>query len=446
MTKVIPSLHLNDAQDALVYILAGRMFNSRQERFLENQVITVSKATGLITNIQPYTPTSFKSDDSAEVINLLHLTVLPGFVDAHVHFFLHAYSETSWNDQVTKESVAERTIRATIHARKTLMAGFTTVRDLGTEGAGDADIGLRHCLSGPNPMIPGPRYFTANRAIVPPGSYGPRSAIHVNQDGVEGITGAEVAGGVDACVNAVRRQIGAGADCIKLYGDYPIRARMSGVSPGTASQSFPTFTKAEVDAMIDIAHNSDVKVAVHVNTTKGYHLYSAADSIEHGSGLHENNIIHSLAAQRDTSWVPTLSAYYKMADARPEMWSGMQKTFRKALDIGMDNIACGGDTGVFNHGENALEMKLMARLGAPYRRVLRWCTLGGWECLRPRGNRDSGATGDHDLKFGVLEVGWAADIVALEGDIEEDFEGTLDRIRFVMRGAKVYKRDGKAEI
>ncbi len=218
---------------------------------------------------------------------------------------------------------------------------------------------------------------------------------------------------------------------------------MSSVSPSTASQSFPTFTKAEVDAMIDVAHSSDVKVAVHVNTAKGYHLYSAADSIEHGSALHENNNIHSLAAQRDTIWVPTLSAYYTMANARPEMWSGMQKTFRKALEIGMDNIACGGDTGVFNHGENALEMKLMVRLGAPYKRVLRWCTFGGWECLRPRGNGHSG--GDHDLKFGVLEVGWAADIVALEGDIEADFEETLDRTRFVMRGAKVYKRDGKVD-
>ncbi len=198
---------LADAQDALIHILAGRMFNSRQEVFWENQVITVSKTTGLIVDICPYTPTSFcKRDDSAEVIDLLHLTVLPGFVDAHVHCTnpppysrLIAYRAASFSSCVLRNvmerpgdegkrcrahDTGDHSRQKDSHGRlyyRPVRAGghhhlymLHSCSDLGTEGAGDADIGLRHCLSGPNPMIPGPRYFTANRAIVPPGSYGKR--------------------------------------------------------------------------------------------------------------------------------------------------------------------------------------------------------------------------------------------------------------------------------
>lgn len=200
--------------------------------------------------------------------------------------------------------------------------------------------------------------------------------------------------------------------------------------------------------MVDIAHQSDVKVAVHVNTPRGLQNYlSVVDSIEHGCLLHEGDVIRSIAQNDSVIWVPTLAAYYSSSGTRPEMWNGMQKTFRAALEAGMDNIACGGDTGVFNHGLNALEMKLMVRLGANYKRVLRWCTLGGWKCLRPASWKTSregtGGNGDHDQYFGAIKPGWAADLIALEGDIEQDFEGTLDRVSFVMRGGKVYKRDGK---
>ncbi|KAI0962661.1 hypothetical protein AcV7_001455 [Taiwanofungus camphoratus] len=198
-------------------IFAGKLFDPYTLTLLPNRIITVSRESGLILDVQPYSAADEASVDFSgpQIVDLRPATVLPGFVDAHVHLFLHPYSEASWEDQVTRESLVERTVRATVHARRTLMAGYTAVRDLGTEGAGDADIQMRKCLSGPNPLIPGPRYFCANRAIVVTGSYGPKNRLHYNQEGVEGITGAEVADGEVECIKAVRRQVGAGADWIK---------------------------------------------------------------------------------------------------------------------------------------------------------------------------------------------------------------------------------------
>ncbi|THU86359.1 hypothetical protein K435DRAFT_782900 [Dendrothele bispora CBS 962.96] len=465
-----------------VKIFAGKLFDPLTLEFLPSQCITVCKDTGIILQVEEFNPEDVEStlltpssESNLDVIDLRHLTVLPGFVDVHVHMFLHSYGETSWDDQLTKESLAERTIRATVHARKTLMAGFTTVRDLGTEGAEDADISLRKCLSGPNPLIPGPRYFCSNRAIVATGSYGPRSVIHMNQEGVEGITGAEAADGVDACVAAVRRQIGTGADWIKIYAEYRFRSRASPVSSRTASRSIPTFHRDELRVMIDTAHACGVKVAAHSSLTSFQNLLSlGVDSIEHGSQPQAKSpsdkdlrdLMQKFADSKKTTWVPTLSVLYKMVEFRGgkddytnATWEEAQRLFKAALDVGMENIACGGDTGAFSHGENALEMKLMVRLGAEWKKVLRWATLSGWELIRPMDweeydSLDTGvagdgegrvriAVGDHDVKFGRIVPGWAADLVGLKGDIEQDFEGTVDGVDFVMKRGKIYKMDGR---
>ncbi|KAJ3743270.1 hypothetical protein DFH05DRAFT_1448966 [Lentinula detonsa] len=468
-------------------ILAGRLFDPYKLQLLPSQTITVSKSTGLILTVGSTSENDTRTLVSDEIIDLRHLTILPGFVDAHVHFFLHSYGEASWDDQTTKESLVERTIRATVHARKTLMAGFTTVRDLGTEGAEDADISLRKCLSGPSPLIPGPRYFCANRAIVCTGSYGPKSSLHKNQDGVEGIVGAEIADGVDECIRATRRQIGAGADWIKIYAgesrldtytrtsacsvkpyeltltspDYRFRSRMDGISPGISGAPLPTFGESELQGMINTAHSLSIKVAAHAcnANTIATLLKLGVDSIEHGSALipHPESLMRLICATSSTIWVPTLAvSYYQVQlsggkDPRAnQAWKIVSEMFRHALAMGMDNIACGGDTGAFPHGENALEMKLMVRLGADWRKVLKWATLGGWECIRPMGwetshdiNGGGMPLGDNDHRFGCLRPGWAADLVGVKGDFEKDFEATVDTVHFVMKAGRIYKKDGK---
>ncbi|KAF7377432.1 Amidohydro-rel domain-containing protein [Mycena sanguinolenta] len=440
-------------------IAAGQLFDPYLLQLVPNQLITVSQDTGLVLDVCSF---SSSSELPPETIDLRHLTVVPGFVDVHVHFFLHSYSETSWADQVTKETLAERTVRATVHARKTLMAGYTSVRDLGTEGAEDADISLRKCLSGSDPLIPGPRYFTANRAIVSTGSYGPKSSIHMNQEGVEGVVGAEAADGPAECIRAVRRQIGAGADWIKIYADYPIRSRLADVSPRLASRPIATFNYDELSALISTAHQAGVKIAAHAKTVRvmGNLLALRVDSIEHGTELHTSpELVRALASSGcRTVYVPTLAAVYSYSvlggASAAAAWADAQASFAAVLAQGLGRVAlaCGGDTGVFSHGENALEMELMVRLGAPWEWVLRWGTLGGWECIV--GDSDSSDSeahfgaedNDNAVRFGCVRAGWAADLIGLDGDLATDFAKTVRRVEFVMKAGRVYKQHGKQVI
>ncbi|KAF8167255.1 hypothetical protein B0H34DRAFT_644930 [Crassisporium funariophilum] len=476
-------------------ILAGQLFDPVARKLVPNQVITIDRDAGVILDIRSQAQVRKDEMVSQKVevtrINLSHLTLSPGLVDVHVHLFLHPYSETTWEDQLTKESLTERTVRATVHARKTLLAGFTTVRDLGTEGAFDADIGLRKCLSGRNPMIPGPRYYCVTRAIISTGSYGPKSSIYPAQEGIDGVKGAEPVDGVDACVREVRKQIGSGADWIKvnlrhLHIDYRCRSRMNDVSSTVSGQSIATFNTQELSAMISTAHARGVKVAAHANTARAIDslLDLGVDSIEHGAEIYDKhdgdkNLLRKLVkANGTTTWVPTLAAYYTSslsgASSTKQTWDRCKSTFEEALKSGMENIACGGDTGVFAHGENALELVLMRKLGATWDRVLSWATYGGWKCVRgmewegDKGERkirtlEMAAKGRHvgvatpdvleenglerGVPFGVICPGWAADLVGIEGKLDgsvEHFEKALSEgVKFVMKGGAIYKRDGQ---
>ncbi|CAK5274091.1 unnamed protein product [Mycena citricolor] len=432
-------------------ILAGQLYDPHLLKLLPNRVIVVDRDTGLITSVDTFTPSYADAALSdPHTIDLRHLTVCPGLVDVHVHFFLHSYAETSWEDQVTKESLAERTVRATVHARQTLMAGYTAVRDLGTEGAEDADIALRKCLSGPGALIPGPRYFTANRAIVSTGSYGPRSSLFPSKEGVEGVVGAEAADGTTECMRVVRKQIGAGADWIKIYADYPIRSRLADMSPRLAGRAIATFSREELQALIDTAHRAGIKVAAHAKTAPVIKelLALGVDSLEHGSDIYTSpEIIKTLVSPGcKTVWVPTLAAYYSSRERNPAGWEASEQSFRAVLAAGLGNIAiaCGGDTGVFPHGQNALEMELMVLLGAPWKWVLRWATLGGWEAIRGYEAIDSSQTtiGDNAVPFGSIRPGWAADLVGFRGDLASDFGQTVRRVEFVMKAGRVHKHGG----
>ncbi|KAG9101111.1 hypothetical protein FRC06_003339 [Ceratobasidium sp. 370] len=452
----------------LTYIRTNNYFDSHRAEFVQgDHDIVVDTETGLILDIQK---SKEQLPDSAIEIDLRGLTVLPGFVDTHLLVFLHSYRETSWEDQTTRESLVERTVRAVTHARTTLLAGFTTVRDLGTEGAGDADIHLRKCISSPVSLIPGPRYFCASRAIVSTGSYGPKNRLYPSQQGVEGVTGAQIADGPDDCMRVVRQQIGAGVDWIKVYGDYWHRANVAQTSPESGNKSIPLWTTPEWTSLVNTAHSLGVKVAVHADTPKAALAALAAgiDTLEHGSE-YDDQVLSEIRAKK-AIWSPTLSVFEQHAEGPG--WDSLQQVFKNAIkenakvhhdpDEGI-RFACGSDIGAFPHGENARELRLMHSLGMPANRVLQAATLGGWRCVRSmdwegeEGKerlaaqiKKPAAMGDNEVPFGLLARGFAADVIASSGRFGEggNFDKAVgaENIVFVMKAGKVYKQSGRSII
>ena len=229
----------------------------------------------------------------AERIPLPGTTLLPGLSDLHSHVLLHPYDETPWNDQVLRESLAVRTARAVNHLRHTLEAGFTLLRDLGTEGAGYADAGLKEAVD--QGIIPGPRLLVTTKAIVATGSYGPKgfgAEIGVPQ-------GAEEADGVEGVTRVVRDQIGHGADWVKIYADYRW---------GPRGEARPTFTEAEWEAIVRTASSSGRPVVAHASTVEGMRraIMAGVETIEHGDAATPE--LFALMKQRGVAFCPTLAA------------------------------------------------------------------------------------------------------------------------------------------
>lgn len=352
----------------------------------------------------------------AQRITLAGQTLLPGFIEGHSHLLLHPYDKTPWDDQVLKESEAYRVARAVGHARATLMAGFTTVRDLGTEGAGTADVGLKRAIN--EGWVLGPRMIIATKAIVAPGSYAPKNDAWAVPQGAEEADGPSL-------VSAVRRQIGAGADVIKLYGDYRWR-------PGEGSR--PTFSQAELTAAVAAAHDAGRQVAVHANTAEAMRRASNAgvDVIEHGG--EGDAATFALMARNMTALCPTLAA--GDAIARYRGWNGQEPApadiqqdraaFQLAMKAGVP-ICMGGDVGVYAHGENAREMLLMGQAGMSNAGVLTAATAGN---ARHFGLADRGR----------VIAGLLADLVAVSDDPLANLKA-VTAVRFVMKGGEVVRRD-----
>ncbi|MEO5938204.1 MAG: amidohydrolase family protein [Sphingomonas sp.] len=354
----------------------------------------------------------------AQVIDLPNDTLMPGMIEGHGHLFLHPYNEAPWDDQVLHEALALRTARAVASAKTTLMAGFTSERDLGTEGAGYADVGLRDAIA--KGIVPGPRLQVATRAINALGAYGPKGF----EPGVEIPQGAEEVSGVDSIVAAVRRQIAAGADLIKLYADYRWR-------PGEDSRA--TLSLEEMKAAVAAAHDAGRPVAVHAATAEGMRRAIAAgvDTIEHGYGGTPE--IFAAMAAKGIALCPTLAA--SDATSRYRGWDGSEpappavalnrSSFKLAMKAGVP-MCMGGDVGVFAHGQNAREMELMVAAGMTPAQVLIAATWGNarWFGL--------------DKRLGAVKPGLLADLIAVTGNPAADITA-VRRVALVMKGGVVVR-------
>ena len=384
-----------------VYLLKpARVFDGESAQLHDNWAILVRGE-----KIEAVGPTStINAPANAKVIELAGLTLMPGLIEAHSHVLLHPYSETVWNDQVARESLSLRVARATNHLRNTLQAGFTTVRDLGTEGAGYADVGLKQAVE--QGIIPGPRMIVTTRAIVATGSYGPKgfaSEWRVPQ-------GAEEADGVDSLTRVVRDQIGHGADWIKVYADY--RWGTQGAAP--------TFSLDELKLVVETAKSANVPVAAHATTAEGMRRATLAgvETIEHGDGGTAE--VFRLMKEHNVALCPTL------AIVSPANAERKRRIFNMALAAGV-TIASGSDVGVFAHGDNARELETMVQFGMPLVDALRSATSVNARVLHMAD------------KIGSVKSGLFADLIAVEGDATKDV-GALRRVKFVMKNGVIYKQ------
>ena len=360
-----------------------------------------------------------KLSKKTQKIDLVGMTLMPGLIEGHSHLLLHPYNETDWNDQVLKESPVERAIRGTVHAKNTLMAGITTTRDLGAEGAGYTDVYLKKTIE--DGIIPGPRMIVAGPAIVATGAYGPKGF----HDGVEVPLGAEPASGVDEVIKTVRRQMGNGADLIKIYADYRW-------TPGADSE--PTFLQVEIDAMVATATTAGKYVVAHASTPEGMRraIKGGVETIEHGAG--GTLEIFKLMKEKGVALCPTLAAgdaitqyrgWKKGTDPEPKRITSKRKSFKVALESGV-TIVFGGDVGVFTHGENYRELELMVDYGMKPKDVLISAT-------------SSNANVFHLDTLGKLRKGFLADIIAVEGNPIKDIKN-MRKVKFVMKDGEIYKK------
>lgn len=328
---------------------------------------------------------------SPEIIELTGMTLSPGLIEGHSHVLLHPYDEASWNDQVLKESRTERVARATNHVRNTVLAGFTTIRDLGSEGADYADVGIKRSIE--KGIIVGPRMLVAGRALVATGSYGPKG-FHPD---FEVPLGAEPADGVDALIRATRDQIGKGADLIKIYADYRW---------GPNGEAMPTYSVSEIKLIVE--------------------------TIEHGDGASDE--VFALMKEHGVVWYPTLAAveaissyagWRKGVDPDPPRIVQKKALFLRALDSGI-RIGLGSDVGVFTHGENAWELELLVEYGMTPLEAMRAATSVNAEVF-------------HLPDLGMIRFRMLADLVAMRGDPTADISATR-KIEWVMKSGRILKR------
>lgn len=356
----------------------------------------------------------------SETIALPGTTLLPGLIEGHSHLLLHPYDETSWNDQVAREPLAYRVARAVNHARATLLAGVTTVRDLGSEGAGYADVGLKRAID--DGVVPGPRMLVAGPAMVAVGSYGPKG--YAPEWTVP--QGAEEASGLDGVVRVARDQIGRGADFIKVYADYRY---------GPNGEARPTFTLDELRRIVEVANSSGRPVVAHASSADGMRraIEAGVETIEHGDGGTDE--VWKLMAARKVAFCPTLAAgdaisqyggWKKGTEAEPARVTAKRASFKAALAAGV-TMCFGGDVGVYAHGDNVRELELMVDYGMRPAEAVKAATSVNARLFHL------------DERVGRVRPGLLADLIAVEGDPTSDI-AALRRVKLVMKGGTIYRR------
>jgi imidazolonepropionase-like amidohydrolase len=401
------------AAESVTLLRPARVFDG--EEMHANWVVLVSGKTILYAGHADRMP----GTDIDQTLALGGQTLLPGLIEGHSHILLHPYDETVWNDQVLKESEAERVARAVNHVRDSLMAGVTSMRDLGSEGAGYADVGVRDAIN--KGVIPGPRLLVAGRAIVATGSYGPKGF----HEGVAVPLGAEAADGYDDLVRVVRSQIGRNIDFVKVYADYRW---------GPNGSAAATFTQAELETIVEVTKSSGRPVVAHASTAEAMRraILAGVETIEHGNDATSD--VYQLMVENGVALCPTLAAgdaisqyhgWNKDIDPDPPQIQKKKKSFKAALDAGV-TICFGGDVGVYPHGDNVRELEMMVEYGMQAEDALRSATSINADLFHI------------ENAVGRIQAGLLADLIAVKGDPTADIS-TLRNVQLVMKDGIVYR-------
>jgi len=387
------------AQSTVYLLKPGQVFDGESAQVHTGWVVLVHDDR--IEGVGP--AANVKVPAEAKIVDLPGTTLMPGLIEAHSHVLLHPYNETTWNDQNAHESLALRVARATVHLQRTLMAGYTTIRDLGTEGAAYSDVGLKQAIE--QGIIPGPRMLVVTRAIVATGSYGPKgfAAEWTVPQGAEEASGNDV-------IRVVRDQIGHGADWIKIYADYRW---------GLNGQAAPTFSEDEIRLIVETAKSTGRAVAAHATTAEGMRraAMGGVETIEHGdNGTAE---VFRLMKEKSVSYIPTLS----VGGANNQR---KKAVFKLALDSGV-TIGSGSDVGVFPHGDEAREVELLGAAG-----------LSNVDAIKAATSVDAKILHMED-KIGRVKEGLLADLIAIDGNPTKDLS-RLHSVKFVMKNGTIYKQ------